>query len=244
MNLLAIDTATEACSLAIALDDRVLSRHVVAGRDQTAVLLPLLHELLAEAGLGVPQLDAIACGVGPGSFAGVRIGVGFVKGLAFVRDVPIVPVMSLACIAQGALRRNGATRVLSCIDARMGEVYAAVYEKTGDGRIHAIVEPRVCKPDALDATIASPWIAAGTGWGTYRDVLLARIGTSPAAEEPSALPEAVDAITLARAALARRESVSVASLEPIYLRNDVALTLEQQAQARRQKSSITPGGIS
>ena len=244
MNLLAIDTATEACSLAIALDDRVLSRHVVAGRDQTAVLLPLLHELLAEAGIGVPQLDAIACGVGPGSFAGVRIGVGFVKGLALVRDVPIVPVMSLACLAQGALRRHGATRVLSCIDARMGEVYAAVYEKGGDGRIRAIVEPRVCKPDALDAAIASPWIATGTGWGAYRDILRTRLGTTPVAEEPAALPEAVDAITLARGALARGETVSVASLEPIYLRNDVALTLEQQAQARRQKSSITRGEVS
>ncbi|HZP13371.1 MAG TPA: tRNA (adenosine(37)-N6)-threonylcarbamoyltransferase complex dimerization subunit type 1 TsaB [Nevskiaceae bacterium] len=244
MKLLAIDTATEACSLALALDDRVLSRHVVAGRDQTAVLLPMFHQLMSEAGIRVADLDAIACGVGPGSFAGVRIGVGFVKGLAFVRDVPIVPVMSLASLAQGALRRTGAARVLSCIDARMGEVYAAVYERGGDGLARAVDPPRVCRPDALKVVIAAPWIAAGTGWGTYREALRPHFTAAPMAEEPSALPEAVDAITLARDALARGESIPVAELEPVYLRNDVALTLEQQAQARRQKAASIRGEIS
>ncbi len=244
MNILAIDTATEACSLAVAIGDRVLSRHVVAGRDQTNVLLPMFHELLAEAAISVAQLDAIACGIGPGSFAGVRIGVGFVKGLAFVRDLPIVPVMSLASLAQGALRRTGAVRVLSCIDARMGEVYAAVYQRGPNGLARVVGEPRVCKPDVLDASIAGPWVAAGTGWGTYRDLLLTKVAMAPAAEEPSALPEAIDAIALARAALASGEKISVAALEPLYLRNDVALTLEQQAIARKQKSSLTRGEIS
>ena len=240
MNLLAIDTATEACSLAIAIGDRVVSRHVVAGRDQTAVLLPLLHELLTEAGIGAPQLDAIVCGVGPGSFAGVRIGVGFVKGLAFVRDVPIVPVLSLQCLAQGAMRRTGAQRVLSCIDARMSEVYAGTFERGSDGVARATSAPRVCKPDVLAESIAEPWAATGTGWGAYREILQRRF-PKPIAEEPTALPEAIDAITIARAALARGESIKVDALEPVYLRNDVALTLEQQAQARRLKSSLNRG---
>jgi tRNA threonylcarbamoyladenosine biosynthesis protein TsaB len=240
--VLAIDTATEACSLALAIGDRVIARHVVAGRDQTAVLLPLFHQLLAEAGIAVGKLDAIACGVGPGSFAGVRIGVGFVKGLTLVHDLPIVPIVSLACLAQGAMRRTGATRVLSCIDARMSEVYAATYERGPDGLPHAVDAPRVGKPETFSASIAAPWIATGTGWGTYRNVLLTRLSPPPAGEEPAALPEAIDAIPLARAALAKRETIAADVLEPLYLRNDVALTLEQQAQARRQKSMTTTGG--
>jgi tRNA threonylcarbamoyladenosine biosynthesis protein TsaB len=240
MNLLAIDTATEACSLAVATDDRVVSRHVVAGRDQTAVLLPLFREVMAEAGLRVADLDAIACGVGPGSFAGVRIGVGFIKGLAFVRDVPIVPVTSLACLAHGAMRRTGAERALSCIDARMSEIYVGVYERGADGVLQVTGAPCVCKPDAFAATIAAPWVATGTGWGAYRDTLRDRIAGAPSAEEPSALPEAIDAIALARAALAKGETITAEALEPVYLRNDVALTLEQQARARRQKSMKEP----
>ncbi len=238
MNLLAIDTATEACSLAILAGERVFRRHVVAGREQTMVLLPLLKELMDEAQMAFASLDGIVCGVGPGSFAGVRVGVGFVKGLALARDVPVVPVMSLASLAQGAMHRSGQVRVAVCIDARMGEVYAGTFERDARGLAIAIDAPKVCKPDQLDVRLEAPWVATGTGWRTYGDVLRARCATPPSAIEGDALPEAGDALVLARPQFEAGAAISAAALEPVYLRNDVALTLEQQASARRAKSSM------
>ena len=241
MNLLALDTATEACSLAVAVDARVCVRHVVAGRDQSSVLLPLLHELMAEAGIGFADLDGIVCGIGPGSFAGLRVGVGFVKGLAVARDLPVVPVTSLATLAQGALRRTGISRALACIDARMGEVYAGAFERDASGLMQPSGAPRVCKPEALELSLSAPWVVAGTGWGTYGAVLRERSATAPAAEEPLALPEAMDALALARPAFIARRTIGGAALEPVYLRDDVALNLEQQAalRSRRKLSSST-----
>jgi len=237
MKLLAIDTATEACSLALAIGDRTLARHVVAGREQTAMLLPLLHELLGEGGVRFDQLDGIACGVGPGSFAGVRIGVGFVKGLAIARDLPIVPVLSLAPIAQGALRRHDIDRVGSCVDARMGEVYCAAFERDSDGLARIVDEPRVGAPASIQLSLRNRWAASGTGWRTYRDDLLQRCAVAPSIIEPDALPEARDALTLARPLFERGGTIRADALEPVYLRNDVALTLEQQARARREKTT-------
>lgn len=235
MKLLAIETATEACSLAVEIDGRTYSRHVVAGRDQTAVLLPLLHELLSESGVTIAQLDGIACGVGPGSFAGVRVGVGFVKGLALVRELPIVPVSSLASLAQGALRRHGARRVVSCIDARMSEVYLGMFEPGSDGLARGVDEARVCKPDGVRIDLTASWSAAGTGWGTYGSVLLERCASPPSVVEGDALPQAIDLLALARGAFERGATIPVDALEPVYLRNDVALTLEQQARARQER---------
>jgi tRNA threonylcarbamoyladenosine biosynthesis protein TsaB len=237
MNLLAIDTSTEACSVAVSVGSQVFARHVIAGREQTAVLLPLLTELLREAGIDFGALDGVACGVGPGSFAGVRIGVGFVKGLALARDVAIVPVVSLAALAQGAMRRTGQARVVSCIDARMGEVYVAIYERGADALPAPIEAPRVCRPDAVTVTGSAAWAASGTGWRTYETILRQRCETAPAAIEPDALPEARDALTLARPQFEQGKIIRAEALEPLYLRNDVALTLEQQATLRRAKAT-------
>jgi tRNA threonylcarbamoyladenosine biosynthesis protein TsaB len=235
MKILAIETATEACSLALAVDGKVFSRHVVAGRDQTAVLLPLLSELIAEAAVTIAQLDGIACGVGPGSFAGVRVGVGFVKGLAMVRDLPVVPVSSLASLAQGAMRRHRAQRVASCIDARMGEVYIGTFEQGHDGLARSIDEPRVCKPDAVQIPLTSSWTAAGTGWGTYGNLLRERCAFPPDLVEADALPDAIDVLALAAPSFESGATIAVDVLEPVYLRNAVALTLEQQARARQDR---------
>lgn len=245
MNLLAIDTSTEACSLAVAAGGRTYFSHVVAGRDHTSLLLPLLHQLMAEAGIGFSQLDGLVCGVGPGSFAGLRIGVGFVKGLGLGRNLPVVPVTSLAALAQGAMRRTGVGRVLSCIDARMGEVYTGVFERDAAGLARSVGVARVCAPEDVVLQQAGAWAVAGTGWGTYRDKLRSHCDPLPSAEEPQALPEAVDALVLARPAFERGETVSADKLEPVYLRDTVALKLEQQAAARalRQvKSSSNAGG--
>ena len=238
MNLLAVDTSTEACSLALAAGGRSYFSHVIAGRDHTGLLLPLLHQLMGEAGVGFAQLDGLVSGVGPGSFAGVRIGVGFVKGLALARDLPVVPVSSLASLAQGAMRRTGVTRVMACIDARMHEVYVGNYERNAEGLARAVDAPRVCAPEEIAFAQSAPWAVAGTGWGTYGATLRQRFTSAPGAEEPQALPEAADALVLGKQAFERGEAVSADKLEPVYLRDTVALKLEQQAAARALRRRV------
>lgn len=234
MNILALDTATEACSLALACGDAVLVRHEVVGREHSARLLPLFHELLAEAGLRPAQLDALVCGVGPGSFAGVRIGVGFAKGLALARALPVAPVSTLATLAQGAMRRHAVGTVLACIDARMNEVYAGLYGCDAGGSAQPLEPERVCPPQELPALSVVPQAAAGSGWRAYEQVLRARV-PGPYAVDPDALPEAQDSLRLGRAALAVGGGLGAEALTPVYLRDSVALTLEQQAAARRRR---------
>ena len=125
--LLALDTATEACSVALLHDGRVLSHYEVAPRMHAQRLLPMIQQLLGEAGIAASALDAIAFGRGPGAFTGVRIAIGVVQGLAFALDRPVLPVSNLAVLAQRALREQGATQVAAAIDARMDEVYWGCY---------------------------------------------------------------------------------------------------------------------
>jgi tRNA threonylcarbamoyladenosine biosynthesis protein TsaB len=238
MNILALDTATEACSLALLLNGKVYARHVIAGRDHTALLLPLAHELMAEAGLSFGQLEGLVCGIGPGSFAGVRIGLGWIKGLALARDLPVVPVSSLATLAQGAIRRFSAANVLACIDARMDEVYVAVYQRNAAGLAEACGVERVCPPQSLGLSMPAGWVASGSGWRTYAAVLLRQMQIPPAAEEPEGLPEARDALSLGLPKLLSGRGVSADQLVPVYLRDQVALTLEQQAEARRLRMRV------
>jgi tRNA threonylcarbamoyladenosine biosynthesis protein TsaB len=240
VNLLAVDTSTEACSLALAAGGRTYFSHVVAGRDHTGLLLPLLHQLMADAGIGFGQLDGLVSGVGPGSFAGVRIGVGFIKGLALARDLPVAPVTSLASLAQGSMRRTGVARATACIDARMHEVYVGNFERGADGLMGAVDAPRVCAPEEVVFPETSPWAVAGTGWGTYGAVLRTRCPHPPSSEEPQALPEAADVLVLGKAAFDRGETISADRLEPVYLRNNVALKLEQQAAARALRKPAAP----
>lgn len=233
MNVLALDTATEACSLALRCGEALHTRHEIVGREHSARLLSLFHELLAEAGLRPAQLDALVCGVGPGSFAGVRIGVGFVKGLALARDIPVAPVSTLAALAQGAMRRHDAATVLACIDARMSEVYAGFYRRDERGLAQLVGIEQVGAPREL--SFAAPDRAAGTGWGAYESALRERVPGAYVIER-DALPDAQDSLRLAWPVLERGGGLSADALVPTYLRDTVALTLEQQAIARRARA--------
>lgn len=233
MNLLALDTATEACSAALSVDGRRLTRYVSAGRSHTQMLLPMLRELLAEAGIGFAQLDGYVCGVGPGSFAGVRIGVGVIKGLALAHDRPVVPVSSLEMLALPALDA-GADGALVAIDARLDEVYFAAFTVGLDGLPQRIGEELVAPPQAVPAVDARQWHAVGSGWGSYAPVLQQAIGVTPAQVDAAALPRAEEALRIALPQFARGATGSAAALVPRYLRNKVALTLsEQQAGKAR-----------
>lgn len=231
MRLLAIDTATEACSAALWLDGAVRARFEVAGRSHTQQMLPMVHGLMADAGLRFAQLDGLVCGIGPGSFAGVRIGVGFVKGLALSLDRPVVGVASLGMLAQAAIQA-GAEQVLASIDARMNEVYLGAYARDERGLARELAPAVVAAPDAVREDGAGPWVAVGSGWGTYEAKLRAGVRGPILRVDAAALPRAEHALALARTQFESGNTISADALAPLYLRDKVALTLEEQVQLR------------
>lgn len=216
--LLALDTATEACSVALLHDGKVSSHYEVIPRLHAQKLLPMIQQLLADAGTSLAAVDAIAFGRGPGAFTGVRIAIGVVQGLAFALERPVLPVSNLAVLAQRALREQGVNQVASAIDARMDEVYWGCYHNVaGEMRLlgnEAVLAPeRAVLPDGA----SGDWFGAGTGWG-YAD----RIAVAPSGQDASLLPHAQDLLTLATFAWERGEAIAADLAQPVYLRDNVA----------------------
>lgn len=216
--LLALDTATEACSVALLHDGKVLSHYEVIPRLHAQRLLPMIKTLMAEAGIGMSALDAIAFGRGPGAFTGVRIAIGVVQGLAFALERPVLPVSNLAALAQRAWREQGARQVASAIDARMDEVYWGCYRETA-GEMRLIGAEAVMPPEqaTLPMDALGEWFGSGTGWG-YAE----RIPVSVSGQDASLLPHAQDLLTLAGFAWSRGEAVTADDAQPVYLRDKVA----------------------
>jgi tRNA threonylcarbamoyladenosine biosynthesis protein TsaB len=216
--LLALDTATEACSVALLHDGKVLSHYEVIPRLHAQRLLPMIKDLLAEAGIALSALDAIAFGRGPGAFTGVRIAIGVVQGLAFALERPVLPVSNLAVLAQRAFREHGARQVAAAIDARMDEVYWGCYRETA-GEMRLAGAEAVLPPEhanlPVDAT--GDWFGAGTGW-SYAD----RIAVKLAGQDAGMLPHAQDLLTLATFAWQRGEAIVADDAQPVYLRDKVA----------------------
>jgi tRNA threonylcarbamoyladenosine biosynthesis protein TsaB len=248
MKLLAFELSTEACSVALWVDGGVRERHEIAPRRHAELALPWAEALLAEAGVAKSQLDAVAVGRGPGAFTGVRLGVAIAQGIALALDRPAVPVSTLAALAlrARALGADAETHVFAAIDARMREVYAAafVFERGIDGGLHprALDDERVQPPDAVmppDADGDAEWFGVGTGFAAEAGALQARFGSRLRAVDAEALPHAADVAALAHAAFLRGEAVAPESLEPAYLRNQVALTIaEQQALRARRDAGV------
>ncbi|WP_313455959.1 tRNA (adenosine(37)-N6)-threonylcarbamoyltransferase complex dimerization subunit type 1 TsaB [Pseudomonas sp.] len=216
--LLALDTATEACSVALLHDGKVTSHYEVIPRMHAQKLLPMIKQLLADAGVPLSAVDAIAFGRGPGAFTGVRIAIGVVQGLAFALERPVLPVSNLAALAQGALREHGAQQVAAAIDARMDEVYWGCYQANG-GEMRLQGREAVLPPEqvALPAGCSGEWFGAGTGW-SYAERLAVQATTSNA----TALPHALDILSLAGFAWARGEAIVAEQAQPVYLRDNVA----------------------
>ncbi|HHQ4764040.1 tRNA (adenosine(37)-N6)-threonylcarbamoyltransferase complex dimerization subunit type 1 TsaB [Aeromonas veronii] len=221
LKILAVDTATEACSAALLVGDKLFSRWEEAPRDHTRKILPMVQAVLEDAGISLSDLDAIAFGRGPGSFTGVRIGISVAQGLAFGAGVPLIGISTLAAMAQGAYRLDGAQQVLTAIDARMNEVYFGRYELI-DGRMQLVGDEVVSDPSALvDARgkLAGRVTCVGTGFETYGETL------SGLADELAVsqvrFPAAEDMLPLARAAWLAGEAVPVELATPVYLRDKV-----------------------
>jgi tRNA threonylcarbamoyladenosine biosynthesis protein TsaB len=261
MKLLAFETATEACSVALYLDGEIIERHQVAPRLHAEYALPWAEELLAQAGIKRSQLDAIAVSRGPGAFTGVRLAIALAQGIALALHKPVVAVSTLMAIAAALprpLRKQGSStpsqaaegeglpygsesssdapqRILAAIDARMGEVYAGAFERRGDQLIalsaEAVAAPgQVVLPDAN-----GNWYGAGTGFAAANNALQLHLGSQLLDVDAGILPHAADVARLAVAAYQRGEALAPERVEPAYLRNNVALTLEEQKALRASK---------
>lgn len=217
-NLLAIDSATEACSVAIAYQGQVFEQFEVCPRDHTKKILPFVQQLLAEVGISLSQLDAIAYGRGPGSFTGVRIGVSAAQGLAFGADKPVIGVSTLQAMAQQAARLEQAQRVVAAIDARMNEVYLGHYHLK-DGLMVPAEEEQVIPPEAIIGN-NQQCVGVGTGWQTYGAQLLHCYPNSHLSEQIT-LPSARDMLDIAQVAYAKQQWTAAELAEPVYLRDKV-----------------------
>ncbi|MDR6991237.1 tRNA (adenosine(37)-N6)-threonylcarbamoyltransferase complex dimerization subunit type 1 TsaB [Luteimonas sp. 3794] len=240
MKLLAFETATEACSVAIWDDGRVLERFEIAPRRHAELALPWAEALLQEAGIARSQLDAVAVGRGPGAFTGVRLAIALVQGIALALDRPVVARSTLEVLAMRAQSVPG-TQVLAAIDARMGEVYSHAFVHEADG-LRALGPARVSAPDAVELpNDATAWLGVGTGFSAVDGGLQARLGARFAQIDASALPSAADLARIAAAAFARGEAIGPERVEPAYLRDNVALTLVEQTALRASRRAAQPG---
>lgn len=219
MNILLLDSATEACTCALSVDSRVTAAFEIAPRGHAQLLLPMAEGLLRGAGIDYEDLDLIAYGRGPGSFTGVRIGMGCAMGIASSLDLPMVGVSSLETLALAvADQANDGDTIHAAIDARMGEVYYAGFIKESDGSLRATGEERVVRPEDLCLTIG---LAVGTGFAAYPELLLGAQAEAWRLIDGQALPHAGFGMRLALSA-PRGDWVAAAEAEPVYLRNDVA----------------------
>lgn len=229
MKLLALETATEACSVALWIDGEVRERFEIVPRRHTELALPWAEQLLAEAGIARTQLDAIACGRGPGAFTGVRLAVALTQGLALALDRPVVGMSTLAALAFDT-RSDDRSSILAAIDARMGEVYLGQFERRGD-ELHALAPERLAPPRAEVPLPVRRWVGAGTGFAAEQGALCETLGDSLLRFDATALPHAAAIAALAARAYERGEAIAPERLEPAYLRDKVALTLAEQGKA-------------
>jgi tRNA threonylcarbamoyladenosine biosynthesis protein TsaB len=229
MKLLALDTSTERCSAALWLDGETRARRATAGQMHSSLLLPMVDGLLVDAGLSLRQLDGIAYGAGPGSFTGLRIACAVTQGLALGADLPVHGVSTLESIAQ----QTDADRVLTVLDARMAEVYWAAYERAGAGWT-CVLQPVLSMPASVFVPEGGDWVGAGNGFDVPGAELRPRLQHVLGRIESGLLPDAAAIAALAAPAFARGEGLDAALAAPVYLRDKVALTMDERLLGRRQ----------
>jgi tRNA threonylcarbamoyladenosine biosynthesis protein TsaB len=237
MRLLALDTATEACSVALLTEQGLISDTVEIGRGHAQEILGMVDRILAEGGATLASLSGIAAGIGPGSFTGVRVSVAVAQGLAFGAGLPVVPVTSLEALAIEAIDA-GAERVLACLDARMGEVYWGCFAAQASGMLSALGPAAVGPPTAVALPAGGAYSAAqhfrgiGRGFAAYPELRdIAGLVVESAAS--SALPQARAMARLGAVRLAAGAHIDPEFLEPLYLRDNVALTEAERGVRHR-----------
>src|SRR5687768_13331263 len=234
--LLAFDTSTEHLSVAVRHGERLFTHSGAGGAQASSTLIPLILQLLAEAGLELAALDAIAFGRGPGSFTGLRTACSVAQGLAFGSGVRLLPVDTLLAVAEEARHAFGARQVVAVLDARMDQLYAARYDFEGGGELGALQgndnEPLLLAPEALE--VPAGWSLAGNAFAAYGPRL------APAAARHEVLPTAAAMLRLAPALLAAGRTVDAAYAWPLYVRDKVAQTTEERAVIKAAAVAISP----
>jgi len=225
MKLLAVETSSNACSVAIGIDGEILDRHVVEPRAHTRILVPMISGLLGDAGIDVTELDAVVLGNGPGSFIGMRIGASVVQGICFAAGIVVVPISSLAAVAAEAMSVSDARRVVVTQDARMNEVYAGTFRRGKSALPVAVGEEVISPVDGFDVD-GEACFAAGDGWNRYPD-LLASAGDLVLGQIDVKYPAARFLLSLSGPAM--QHAVSPERLLPSYLRHKVAEKPTQDA---------------
>ena len=232
MNLLALDTSTEFLSLALQVGnekgcDKTYTHHQHAGQAASQLVLPQIQALLDAANVQLSDLDGIAFGAGPGAFTGVRVACGVAQGLGFGANIPVVGVNTLLALAEA----SGEDKVITCLDARMGEIYHAAFERN-NGEWTEQSSTQVCKPEAAPI-LEGVWSGVGSGWTTYGEVLSAVYAKNLVKTLTSITPTAEAILQLAAPIFAAGLAKPASEAAPIYIRNRVALTTLERAEGLR-----------
>jgi len=223
MKILAIETSTEYCSVALWQDGVVSERCELVGQKHSEVLMEMLDALLQDLGLRIKDLDGIAFGKGPGSFTGVRIACGVTQGLALGADVEVVGVCTLEALAEA----SGKDKVIAALDARMSELYLAAYEKR-DGEWSVVIAPCLCKACDAPALSGDEWFGVGSGFAVSGVALQARYGDQLSGVDEKAVPQASAVARIGAREFAKGAAVDAALALPLYLRDKVALKTSER----------------
>ena len=229
MNILAIETSTESCSVALSCDDEVISRSEIAPRRHAELLLPMCEAVLAEAGVSRRQLDAIAVGRGPGAFTGVRLAISAAQGMALALSLPVIPISSLAALALDAPHDDNP--ILAVIDARMGEVYAGTFRHDDDGLVQALGIESVGSAETMPIPAGQHWNVIGSGWDTYPELIRSRLGAAPVSAQGRRYPQAASIVRLAFREFSIGHALAPERALPVYLRDKVAFTIEERQRS-------------
>lgn len=222
MKILAFETSSAACSAAIYVetDDgrkQTFSAHEICPMQHTSVILPMIQSLLTTAGTAIDELDAIAFGCGPGSFTGIRIAASLAQGIAFAKSLPVIPISSLAILAETEYLQHGYEHVIAAVDARMSQIYMAAY-KIENGIPVPVLADQIISPDSVPTVEAANWHAVGDGFLVYRDQIVYGLGFMPATIHENGLPMASAMIPMAVERFKHKQWVSAADALPVYLR--------------------------
>jgi len=227
MRVLALETSTEYCSVALWQDGAVTEHCELVGQKHSERLIAMLDDLLQAAGYKLQAMDGIAFGMGPGSFTGVRIACGVTQGLAFGAGLPVAGICTLQALAEA----SGKEKVIAALDARMGEIYHAAYEKR-DGVWVAVSEPRLCKPEDAPQVLGKEWFGAGSGFAMHGEILSERYAGQLHGADGAAVPQAAAIAALGAAQFAQGRGKDAAEALPLYLRDKVALKTAERECAR------------
>lgn len=219
MKILALETSTEYCSVALYLDGNIFNKEILAERRHSEILLPMVHEILAEAELTLHQIDGVAFGAGPGSFTGLRIACGVAQGLAYAATLPVVGISTLKAVAQ----KTGEQKVIVALDARMGEIYHAAYQQLTIHTWKIISPPILCSPQQSPPVAGNEWNGCGSGFEVYSEELTLIYNNNLQQIHYGFHPQAGEIAQLALPKFTDGSNTDPANAAPIYIRNKVAL---------------------